>query len=387
VTRRKAASKRPSAPRRKKKPGGKAGGARFTLDHLEPSEFEAFCQDLLDSMGFVNIRWKKGTGLPHSPSDSGRDIECSYPTVDVDGERKLERWLVECKRQVRGVPPAKIRAAVAWAEAERPDRLLIIASNFLSKGAWDWIRTYQAQNRPPFQIKVWERPQLESFVAQAPDLLSKYRIPQESLLRSHWHPAHIQFVQMPFRFPLQNVLHHTDQLPPYAQAMMLERVGRFLEAREPSEPKATETPIRERLDRPFDYGAFRRRCLRLAKSLDARFLGFAIVNEVVRHLAYAADPLLVPEKVQLNHQIATTLEGELERRVPDDSKRRVLEENIRTFHQRTADTAFYAKTYRHAYMTFCNEVLVPLMREELAQRFEAPSAEIQALLPVVDVWL
>ncbi len=70
---------------------------QFSLDHLTATQFEEFCCDLLATLGFTNINWRKGTGLSSSPSDQGRDIECQYSRKDVDGETTQETWFVECK--------------------------------------------------------------------------------------------------------------------------------------------------------------------------------------------------------------------------------------------------------------------------------------------------
>src|SRR5437870_2925217 len=104
----------------------------FSLDHLNETEFEQFCYDLLAELFFVNINWRKGTGLSSSPSDRGRDIVCQLLHKGVDGKQYFETWFVECKHYKQGVPPDKIQGAISWAVSERPDKLLIIASNFLS---------------------------------------------------------------------------------------------------------------------------------------------------------------------------------------------------------------------------------------------------------------
>jgi hypothetical protein len=70
----------------------------FSLDHLTDVEFEQFCYDLLREMGFVNLDWRKGTGLDASPSDQGRDIVCDLVVEDVDRTKILEQWFVQCKR-------------------------------------------------------------------------------------------------------------------------------------------------------------------------------------------------------------------------------------------------------------------------------------------------
>ncbi|MFL5662815.1 MAG: restriction endonuclease [Ktedonobacteraceae bacterium] len=124
----------------------------FSLDHLTETQFEEFCYDLLAELGFTNMSWRKGTGLSSSPSDRGRDIECQLVREDVDGDTILETRYVECKHYKQGVPPDAIHGALSWATSERPDKLLIIASNFLSNPTKDFLSDYQRNNRPNFKI-------------------------------------------------------------------------------------------------------------------------------------------------------------------------------------------------------------------------------------------
>jgi hypothetical protein len=144
------------------------------IDHMTDTEFEEFCFKLLGEAGFVNLDWRKGTGKPSSPSDSGRDIVGQRQVNDeLDGSVHLETWFIDCKQYKRGVPPEKIAGLVSWAQAERPDVALVIASNFLSNPCKDWIKRHVEQNRPPFRIKYWERPVLEQMVDARPDFLHK----------------------------------------------------------------------------------------------------------------------------------------------------------------------------------------------------------------------
>src|SRR5437016_2925642 len=107
----------------------------FSVDHLNETQFEEFCYDLLGEIGFTNRNWRKGTGLSSSPSDRGRDIECEKDMIDPVGNKYPEKWFVECKHYQRGVPPERLQGILAWANAERPNHVLIIASNFLSNPA------------------------------------------------------------------------------------------------------------------------------------------------------------------------------------------------------------------------------------------------------------
>src|SRR5437879_13474323 len=92
----------------------------FSLDHLHETEFEQFCYDLLQDLGFLNLNWRKGTGLAASPADSGRDLEGTLHRPRVDGETATEKWFVECKHYQKGVPVDALTGALAWADAECP---------------------------------------------------------------------------------------------------------------------------------------------------------------------------------------------------------------------------------------------------------------------------
>ena len=137
-------------------------------DEMSPTEFEGFCFELMTEPGFVNVDWRRGTGLDASPADSGRDIVADWRVEDVDGSERHERWFVDCKHYKQGVPPEKIQGLLAWASAERADVALITASNHLSNPCKDHLKAYEENNRPPFRVKHWERPQLRKLPEGVP---------------------------------------------------------------------------------------------------------------------------------------------------------------------------------------------------------------------------
>jgi hypothetical protein len=132
----------------------------ISFSHLSPTEFEELCYEVLKSMGFVNLNWRKGTPKAASPADSGRDIEAQFLKIDVDKTQDFEGWFIDCKHHEKGVPASEMDNLLAWAQAERPQVTLIIASGFLSNSAKDHLRQYEKNNRPPFKIKIWEAPEL-----------------------------------------------------------------------------------------------------------------------------------------------------------------------------------------------------------------------------------
>ncbi|MES2392940.1 MAG: restriction endonuclease [Acidobacteriota bacterium] len=149
---------------------------RLTFSKLSDTEFEEFTYDLLEDLGFVNLDWRKGTGKKTSPADSGRDIVGHLQRTDVDRSRRSERWFIDCKHYVKGIPAKELHNLLAWAEAERPDVALFVASNFLSNPAKDYLEAYRRNNHPPFVIKVWERTNLESMTRGKRDLLQMHGV-------------------------------------------------------------------------------------------------------------------------------------------------------------------------------------------------------------------
>lgn len=261
----------------------------FSLDHLTDTQFEEFCFDLLGELRFVNIKWRKGTGLSTSPSDRGRDIECQLECTDVDGHKYFETWFVECKHSVKGVSPDKIQGALAWAAAERPDKLLLIASNFLSNPTHDFIDSYEKNNHPPFKIKKWERTELERLTAGNARLLRKYSVSDELPFLSIMHPAHLLYISG-LRFnSLESLFNLLDRLEPKKRDRILDWAYFFIIRPRFREPVTGKESYRERLIDEISYVAFKQRCLRLAPHMEGILLASTIVNFTLQGMFGLAD--------------------------------------------------------------------------------------------------
>lgn len=155
----------------------------LAFDGLSPTEFEGFSFDLMAASGFSNVDWRKGTPMASSPSDRGRDIVAHRSHQDIDGHHYEERWFVDCKHYKRGVPPEALHGTIAWASVERPAVVLFIVSGYLSNGAKDWLADYERTNRPPFRIRVWEKPQLLKLVERNLDIAFRHNVGTSTLRR------------------------------------------------------------------------------------------------------------------------------------------------------------------------------------------------------------
>jgi hypothetical protein len=157
------------------------GAVRF--DGLSPTDFEEFCFDLLSESGFANVDWRKGTPKDASPADRGRDIVAEFERSDIDGHTYPETWFVDSKHYERGVPPDALQGTLAWAQAERPDVVLYIASGYFTNPAKDWMAEYRKNSRPPFRIRTWELPQLRRLLADHMDVAFRHNVETETLRR------------------------------------------------------------------------------------------------------------------------------------------------------------------------------------------------------------
>lgn len=154
---------------------------RLDFAHLSATDFEEFCFQLLERLGFVNVDWRKGTAKASSPADNGRDIVCQQITEDVDQTKAFATWFVDCKHYKKGVPPGDVQNLLTWAEAERPHTALLISSGFLSNPAKEYLDKYERNRRPPFRIKYWERPTLEKLTIGKRALLMEFGlVPQKT---------------------------------------------------------------------------------------------------------------------------------------------------------------------------------------------------------------
>jgi ubiquitin-protein ligase len=144
--------------------------------NLSPEEFEHLCFDLVAAIGFVNVNWRRGG------ADRGRDLEAIWQHREPGDTTTSQRWFIECKRYLSaGVPVAELVDKVAWADAEKPDYLLVITNSHLTPATKDWLKAIS--NDKPYQIRVWEDAHFVSLLRRFPDLIRVYFKSPESRQR------------------------------------------------------------------------------------------------------------------------------------------------------------------------------------------------------------
>lgn len=128
--------------------------------------FEELCFDLLRAMGFKDVNWRKGS------SDEGRDITC-HSEVDLpDDTVKKEEWFCGCKYSGKSLNKNSFRNERDWADVDRPSYLLIITQSYLTPQTKQWIEKFNFQSDRKYQIKYWEKADLEQQIEQCQNKLN-----------------------------------------------------------------------------------------------------------------------------------------------------------------------------------------------------------------------
>jgi hypothetical protein len=238
----------------------------FSFDHLSSTEFEEFCYDLLHSLGFVNVNWRKGTGYSSSPADRGRDIECQLLHIGPGGRQYFVKWFVECKHYKEGVPPDKLSGALAWAQSERPDKLLIIVSNFLSNPAKDYLRNIEINNKPAFKIECWEKKDLETMTSTKAKLLMKYRISGDFPFLAIMHPVHLKYIKEVPMNTINYLFECIERLDTEKRDGLFSVAYDFIIRPRYREPITRNETMRDLLIDEMSYPAFKKKCYKIIAS-------------------------------------------------------------------------------------------------------------------------
>lgn len=343
----------------------KRGRADGAFDHLSESEFEEFTYDLLTALGFTNLSWHRGSGKGGATADRGRDVVAERLERDVDGHSRLEKWLVQCKHYVAGVPPEKLLGATSWAAAERPAVLLFVVSNFLSNPAKAWLDDLEKSNRPPFRIKIWERKDLEALVSTRPKLAVKYRVRVDLPLDSV-HPAHLLYMLRPSTNSLEYLFAVLDRLESEDRDALLSfsRMS-VINPRFRDPVTGDETMADLKLD-DIDYPAFKRKCLVLVDGparLADDFLVKAIVNDTLTWACEFADPVEHEATVRRNRDAMAYFMRELDKESKSRRRER-LRQMIESCRERIDSAPQNLATAVRRYRLFCEKVLLGLYLEE-----------------------
>jgi hypothetical protein len=334
----------------------------FSLNSLTDTEFENFCFDVLQSLGFVNLSWRKGTGLTSSPSDQGRDIQGNLLRRDVDGREHHEKWFIECKSYLKGVPPDKIQGAITWANAERPDVLLFIASNFLSNPTKNYLENYEETNKPPYRIKVWERKDLESLTAGKNSLRLKYGLPTEIAFLSILNDYHIVYSMKPHLNTVEYFIELMDSLVPSKRDEAFSFAYHDLINPHYRKSVSGKEKLADLEIDSTDYDAFRKKCLS-SESKDSPSFVHKLVTSALAWLFHMADKTSIEDTQSNLRWIVERLEADIANE-EDEERRGKLTRMLDLPNASLEELPSRVENHYELYTYVCNELVRKLLMEK-----------------------
>lgn len=333
----------------------------FSLDHLTPTDFENFCFDLLQAVGFEDLDWRKGSAGPSTTSDFGRDIECTRIRHDPDGSRVTEKWFVEAKRHKGSVSAHTLNSALSWAQAERPDVLLFIVSSWLSNAAKEYLETYRRNNSPIFRIKTWEKPALEQAILPHPALTLKYRTGGHFGFIHYMHPNHLLYLRHYNGNTLDFLFETLDGLDHRVRDSVLSTAYHAFVRIETKPIDDPDRPLKEYITSSHDHEAFKGQCYRLAQSINEFALVFSIVSFSLYSHFHLADPTNISEVMERRRDAVRALDEDILSVGGADAKSL---EALREKMSRSAEE-YRDEASRHMkeYSEFCDYVIPRLLAE------------------------
>ncbi len=141
----------------------------ISFERLTPDDFELFCVDLLKSMSsFKNVKRIGGTS-----GDEGIDILATEEIKTFDGVED-RTWSVQCKKVSTNLNFDDIGKEQIRASAHNVYGLLYILTSDFTSATKRQISAYNENPRTSIKIAYFNRHQIENFLLQKPELLTKW---------------------------------------------------------------------------------------------------------------------------------------------------------------------------------------------------------------------
>ncbi len=342
---------------------------KFSFNHLDATQFEEFCFELLKCLGFKNVNWRKGTGYASSPSDQGRDIVCERALEDtVDGKLTVEKWFVDCKHYKKGVPPEKIQSTLTWAQSEKPDWVLIIASNFLSNPCKNFIENY-ARDKPPFKIRYWEKKDLEKITQGQSILLKKYNIGYDFSFVNIMHPNHLLYIKELHTFTLNSFFKIMDNVEARKRDKILCNTYNLIIKPRYRKPSTEHETWGDLLIDEVSYENFKSKCYEIEKKNKNISVANYVIDITLKTSFDLGDITTLDQRMKKLESLREGLQDRLSKEISlgNDSSEKVIENTLRKLNSQINTEQEKTREYYLLYTFFCENVLSFLFAEEMLE--------------------
>ena len=139
----------------------------YDFSVLTDEQFESMCRDLLQSMGFQNVKVR---GKTHAP-DGGVDIVAQEEFKSLIGSEK-RKWIIQCKHMKSQVNRRDISEVRDLLSEFSADCYGLFYSGYFSPATLDRIESIRNKDR--ITIKVWDSNDIEVMLSQYTNVSLKY---------------------------------------------------------------------------------------------------------------------------------------------------------------------------------------------------------------------
>lgn len=139
-------------------------------NNLNPRDFQYLCSDILERNKFISpsVRGKS--------SDGGRDIEADFQSLLPNGEVKIDKCWISCKKQKDGVNWTQVSQDVTRAKNDGVDQFIIMSNNETTSPCQDEIKKWNKSER--CTLIDWSGKKLIDSLWLLPDIC-KFYFPSE----------------------------------------------------------------------------------------------------------------------------------------------------------------------------------------------------------------
>lgn len=133
---------------------------KFNWDNIDDKQFEELVYEIVSDAGPISLDWREG------PGDKGRDLQARFSSRGPLNFEKENLFFIEVKHYGSGVPATALSGALSWAQAKKPDFLLIVVSSHITTPCREHLAAWQNSN-PTVEVEIWERKEVEEKVLSA----------------------------------------------------------------------------------------------------------------------------------------------------------------------------------------------------------------------------
>ena len=143
----------------------------YDLSHLSADEFEMLCFDLLNNMGFQDVKRIGATNAP----DGGKDV-LAYEEYKTLFNTERRKWIFQCKHSKKSLDRKEISEIDDLMEENNAQCYGLFCSNIITPDTVNRLENKKARLKGFQVIQYYGKTEISVMVEKYPDLVNKYNL-------------------------------------------------------------------------------------------------------------------------------------------------------------------------------------------------------------------